>query len=1147
MKFEKDYYEQKSLWEGPLLDYQKDVIVEIHRIIPSDVKTVLDAGCGNGIVCNTMVDKYDVTAIDISEIALNYVKVGKKLVASIDNLPFDDKSFDLVMVNDVLEHLNDDMYGNAISEIQRVSKGYIIVTLPFLENLEFNLTKCRSCDREFHVNLHKRNFSFKEISSLFEDFKLKRVVFCGKTYQSTITPFISLRHKLGHYLGGEHILCPFCGHSQGVEYKDHNTLRNRFIDVQEYIFFYQNRDLWRIRPDRQEIIGLYERKSIDNIKPDRVETIEESYKIHSNVIFFSRIFYQEELKPFYPYPQYQILSKEYEFDGNMLRIRSEVIIDALRVSFPHIVDENVNLEVEVIANAESKIIVSMYDIILDRYKILKDIKLASGNFKFEISELPHFLPSKYGLLFQVTLTGDIYFKQIALRGAENIFEIDVLKTDGYVLRNYEDVQLYLKTEPEEIKPDWYFSDFNLLGVSSLINRYSGEVDIATKLKILELFLSYAEYLRTEINKLSIRIEDIENQRRQYEELYNQSLRNSVILNEALEKKECERAKAEEMASMYLRDLKSLENRFNELNDLLNNTESLRQYAENMYQNALLEINTLKRIIEEKEIAYRKADESALRYYNELKLIEDKYNELNEKLNKIEESRSIAENSYQSALREITVLNKLIDEKENGRILAEETAKRYLENLKLMEKEYDELNKKLNQVEEFRLIAENSCQNALKELEVYKEKCNELSEKLHLSEELRLKVENEYKGLLKKEEDLKVNINNLRMEVESLRNEKLRIECEKKDLIKSVEFLKRSKVRRVLVLSHMFPHPDQLVFGTFVLDQVKALLKYTDLDVRVISCRPFWMNTYNPIKLREANRVYWETIKKTKWEERDGVKVMYPPYRVGGPFKFITHWHTYSQAVMSVIYDVMKDFRFDLVHAHTAYIDGSAAKLIYDKFRIPYVITEHMAPYSEYVKNPIVLNKSIEASRYALRILCVSPKFREEIASFMPADIKPKLFVYGNGVHTDLFYPISDKNFKSDPVRLSFVGSLDERKNPFLVLRVFKKLRDRGYNVILNIMGRGPLLEKMKEFVGYSKLSDYVCFSHSLPVEEYSKFFRENTDILVHPSRSEGFGVVIIESLSSGKPVVATRCGGPEYIIDDERLGRLVDVDDEDEF
>lgn len=1288
MNFEKEYYEQKSIWEQELLPYQIEIIEVIKKTIPTDVKTILDAGCGNGVISNELMDIYDITAVDISETALKYVKTTKKQIASVDNLPFGDASFDLVMVNDVLEHLDDETFSKALKEIQRVSKKYIILTSPFLEGLKFNFTKCYNCKREFHINYHKRSFEFGQIRNIFNDFGLKMLTFCGRLYQSTLSSFVEERHKIDEYVLDSNAVCPFCGSKNSGEKRPHKSIESKMIDAKEFIFLQKNRDLWVKRPDRQEFVGLYERGYKPSEDSETGSDLDYIKKTGTNEILFLSALKVNEIKPFYPFPQYQILVSEFAYEEDLLRLESKSYQDVLKFSFPHIVRRGSTLNVEVISDSESFVGLSAYDSFLDRFRSLRDFKIGNGKSVLRVNVDYSLFPSLYGSLFQLSLSGSLKIKGISIDGGESVYEYEIIKpVNNLIERDYMGVKLVLFCEDKEIKPIWFFEEIKSLSRDELLKELFVAKDLSCTRDVFYLLADSAASLKNELDELIIRLEDTERKRRKCEDVYSQSLNEINILKEAviqkeilrvraeevankyledlkqlekrynrlneslneieklrqraedlyresleenkrlillLEQKEAERVKAEEVANKYFSELKSLEERYNTLNNELNRTEVLRDKAERAYNDALMEVRNLKNLLEQKEEERRKAEEVAEKYLEDLKILEKRYNELNDRLNQTEELRQKAENLYQDALSEIKVLNELIEEKEYERnnaeqlyqeslseikrlkeliehkeverARAEEVAEKYLEDLKVIENRYNELNDKLNYTEDMRNQAESAYQSALKEikslnnlleqkdrervsaeeiaerylkeLKEFDEKYRELSERLNTKEEEIIRIENVYNDLLKEFNLLKENygqslksIDDLKDEIDELEdklvklnneidrliNENKVISRERDEYKKSFEVLKSRKVRRLLVLSHMFPHRDQLVFGPFVLDQVKALIRYTDLDVRVISCRPFWMNTYNPLKLKEANRIYWEEVKRVKWEEWDGVKVMYPPYRVGGPFRFITHWHTYSQAVMSVINDVLRDFRFDMVHAHTAYIDGNAAKLIYERYRIPYIITEHMAPYSDYVRNPIVLNKSIESSRSALRILCVSPKFRDEIASFMPEDVKPKLVSYGNGVYTDKFYPVSEKNILKNPARLSFVGSLDERKNPLLMLKVFKRLRNAGLNVFLNILGKGPFLDKMKGFVADNSLTDYVFFSHSLPSEEYAKFFREKTDILVHPSKSEGFGVVIIEALSSGKPVVATRCGGPEYIINDERLGRLVDVDDEDEL
>jgi 2-polyprenyl-3-methyl-5-hydroxy-6-metoxy-1,4-benzoquinol methylase len=87
-------------------------------MIPKEVKTVLDIGCANSIFKD-----YEVTTVDCIEKADYNINLNK-----IQKLPFKDNSFDLVVVNQILEHIGD--VEELIGEVKRVSKKYIQMGLP---------------------------------------------------------------------------------------------------------------------------------------------------------------------------------------------------------------------------------------------------------------------------------------------------------------------------------------------------------------------------------------------------------------------------------------------------------------------------------------------------------------------------------------------------------------------------------------------------------------------------------------------------------------------------------------------------------------------------------------------------------------------------------------------------------------------------------------------------------------------------------------------------------------------------------------------------------------------------------------------------------------------------------------------------------
>jgi len=90
-------------------------------IIPKDVKSILDLGCGNGIITNHLAGYYDITGADRSVAALKTVRT-KKVQCNCNDLPFADNSFDLVLSSEMLEHLENRVFTETISEIKRVSR-----------------------------------------------------------------------------------------------------------------------------------------------------------------------------------------------------------------------------------------------------------------------------------------------------------------------------------------------------------------------------------------------------------------------------------------------------------------------------------------------------------------------------------------------------------------------------------------------------------------------------------------------------------------------------------------------------------------------------------------------------------------------------------------------------------------------------------------------------------------------------------------------------------------------------------------------------------------------------------------------------------------------------------------------------------------
>jgi SAM-dependent methyltransferase len=196
----------------PLKEKELQRIKATLSLIPDDVKTILDIGCGDGRITNRLANSYRVVGADLASDRLNKL-ASAKVCMNIIAPAFKGASFDLVMLTEILEHLPDRVFIDALREIQRVSKKYILITIPYRENLSSNFVKCAECGTVFHAWQHLR--SFRNIESLKKYFPIyapiKHSFFgTGREYKSDLIIFVKQHLGKQWHKPGEDIVCPAC-------------------------------------------------------------------------------------------------------------------------------------------------------------------------------------------------------------------------------------------------------------------------------------------------------------------------------------------------------------------------------------------------------------------------------------------------------------------------------------------------------------------------------------------------------------------------------------------------------------------------------------------------------------------------------------------------------------------------------------------------------------------------------------------------------------------------------------------------------------------------------------------------------------------------------------------------------------------------
>jgi glycosyltransferase involved in cell wall biosynthesis len=312
-------------------------------------------------------------------------------------------------------------------------------------------------------------------------------------------------------------------------------------------------------------------------------------------------------------------------------------------------------------------------------------------------------------------------------------------------------------------------------------------------------------------------------------------------------------------------------------------------------------------------------------------------------------------------------------------------------------------------------------------------------------------------------------------------------------------------RRILLATPWYPTAADPAGGAFCRDNVLAL-RAAGHTVRALHVAPG----------------------VTSRSDDDVVRVPYPATRRGAlPLGL-------ARATTALVAAARAE-RPDLIHAHVTLPVGAAAALVGRLLRRPIVLSEHTGPFASLLGTPLRRALVGWTLRSVAAVVPVSRALRDEMAPFLPTP--GAATVVPNPVDLAAFAAVGPPP-QTD--RLLFVGRLVPEKRLDDLLAALHLLRQRRPAATLRIVGDGPVR---------ARLARALRESGELPGVLAGRLDRAGVaaelaaaDLLVLPSQVETFGVVLVEALAAGRPVVATQCGGPEEIVDDA-VGALVPVGD----
>lgn len=184
-------------------------------------------------------------------------------------------------------------------------------------------------------------------------------------------------------------------------------------------------------------------------------------------------------------------------------------------------------------------------------------------------------------------------------------------------------------------------------------------------------------------------------------------------------------------------------------------------------------------------------------------------------------------------------------------------------------------------------------------------------------------------------------------------------------------------------------------------------------------------------------------------------------------------------------------------------------------------------------------------RRATRILAQSPYTARRIVEAVP-EVKGRLQLVMIPIDTDTFFPLEGKERAlPGPILLSVGRINDPRKNAPMLLRAFATVRKSIPDASLILAGEEPSAD-LRALCDSLRLQDSVIFRGTVSREELVTLY-QCADVFLLASTQEGLGIVLLESMACGTPIIATDCGGPEGIVVDGVTGSIAANNDDEAF
>jgi glycosyltransferase involved in cell wall biosynthesis len=244
--------------------------------------------------------------------------------------------------------------------------------------------------------------------------------------------------------------------------------------------------------------------------------------------------------------------------------------------------------------------------------------------------------------------------------------------------------------------------------------------------------------------------------------------------------------------------------------------------------------------------------------------------------------------------------------------------------------------------------------------------------------------------------------------------------------------------------------------------------------------------------------------------------------------------------------LLRDRNIQVVNSHFPSLNVAIIVMLkaLGLYRGKLVLTFHGADIGEISRSTGLVRRAWQALiRRADGVVACSDALRRDVLQFAP---QARVTTIHNGADIGLFNGI----VRTPPAairRILHIGKFEHKKSQDVILRAFKRLLETHPDCSLVLIGGfGPSLEETRVLIAELGLQKQVEMHVNVPHDQLPEFM-SRADLFILPSRSEPFGIVLLEAGAAGLPVIATRVGGIPELLEHERTGLLIAPDSMEEL